>query len=235
MMDAFVVGATGLVGREVVATLCAQGLKTVAHVRADSPRLAEWQGRFGALGAQVAALPFESGAFTDALASHRPRLVFSLLGTTRKRMAQEGGDYQSIDFGLTRLLIDAVAVAGIARIHSDFRFVYLSSIGVKPGTRNAYLKARADAEAHLQTSGLPYTVARPSIILGERDEPRAGEAVAGAVAGGVLGLLGALGARTLRDRYTSTTAPILGAALVRCALDPQARNRILDGAALRIG
>jgi len=232
-MHAFVVGATGLVGREVVAALRARDIETVAHVRPDSPRLAEWQQRFAALGAETDATPFEPEAFAATFQRRPPRLVFALLGTTRKRMAREGGDYQSIDFGLTRLAIEAAAATELARKYIDFRFVYLSSIGVDPDTRNPYLKARADAEACLKSSGLPHTIARPSIILGDRDETRPGEAIAGAVARAALGLLGALGARRLRDTYTSTTAPVLAEALVRLSLNPAWAGKVAEGADLR--
>jgi hypothetical protein len=49
----------------------------------------------------------------------------------------------------------------------------------------------------------------------------------------VLGLAGVLGGRGLRDKYASTTAEILGGALVRLALSPTAANTIAEGSALR--
>ena len=49
----FVVGATGLTGRHVAEVLVARGHGAVAHVRPDSPRLAEWRTRFEALGAEL--------------------------------------------------------------------------------------------------------------------------------------------------------------------------------------
>jgi uncharacterized protein YbjT (DUF2867 family) len=50
-MTAFVLGATGFVGREVVRQLSARGAATVAHVRPDSRSLAEWRDKLDALGA----------------------------------------------------------------------------------------------------------------------------------------------------------------------------------------
>ena len=40
---AFVAGATGFTGREVVRLLVERGVPAVAHVRPDSPRLEEWK------------------------------------------------------------------------------------------------------------------------------------------------------------------------------------------------
>ncbi len=227
-MQIFVAGATGLTGRAVVAQACAAGHAVVAHVRPDSGRLGEWTTRFEGLGATVSSAPWSPEGMAAALAQHRPSHVFSLLGTTRKRMAREGGDYQSVDFGLTRLLIDAAVAAGGIE-----RFVYLSAEGVKPGTRNAYLKARVDAEAHLAASGLPWTAARPSFILGDRDEARAGERYGAALADGALGLAGLLGGRRLRARYQSTTNEILAAALLRIAADPACVDQVVRSEGLR--
>ena len=44
-MTAFVLGATGFVGREVVRQLCTRGAGPVAHVRPDSKTLVGWRKR----------------------------------------------------------------------------------------------------------------------------------------------------------------------------------------------
>ena len=53
MQIAFVAGATGYTGREVVRVLLERGVRTVAHVRPDSPHVDEWRSRFEAQGAAV--------------------------------------------------------------------------------------------------------------------------------------------------------------------------------------
>jgi hypothetical protein len=50
---------------------------------------------------------------------------------------------------------------------------------------------------------------------------------------GFLALAGALGARTLRDRFRSTTARELARALVRVAFDPRMENRVVESEGLR--
>ncbi len=168
-----------------------------------------------------------------ALADRRPTVVFALLGTTRKRAKAEGVGateaYDKVDYGLSRLLLDACGVSA-----PDARFVYLSSAGLREGTRNPYLRARVRMEAALRDSGLAFTIARPSFISGtDRDESRPTERVAAVVGNAALGVLGAVGARTLRDRYRSTDATELATALVGAALDPRAVGAVLHGEDLR--
>ncbi|HEY8430378.1 MAG TPA: NAD(P)H-binding protein [Sandaracinaceae bacterium] len=233
---AFVAGATGLTGRSVVAELRAKGVETIAHVRPDSPSLDAWRERFGELGARIDTTPWEEEALARTLRELAPTVVFALLGTTRrraKRAAAAGRDprtesYEAVDYGLTAMLRRACEASGRRP-----RFVYLSAIGVREGTSNAYMAARARIERELRDGSLPYVIARPSFILGERDEARVGETIGAALADGLLDVLGALGARKLRDRYASIDAKDLARALVRLGLDPAAENTIVETDALR--
>jgi nucleoside-diphosphate-sugar epimerase len=230
---AFVAGATGYVGREVVRELATRGVRTVAHVRPDSPRLAEWRERFARVGAETDATHWTVDAMTAALARIAPTHVFALLGTTRARVraaAQRGAveSYEAVDYGLTSVLIRAAA-----REPRPPRFVYLSSTGVSGAARNAYIAARWRAEEELRASGLPYVIARPSFITGpDREEPRPLERTASVLADALLAAAGALGARRVRDRYRSTSAAALARALVRLAFDPAA-NVVVESEGLR--
>lgn len=233
---AWVAGATGYTGRAVVAALRAEvAMETWAHVRPDSPHLARWQERFAALGAHVDATPWDLDALAGRLAEVRPTLVFSLLGTTRRRIAaaRRGGrpeeSYETVDYGLTALLLQALRRAGLAP-----RFVYLSSLGVGAGVRNAYLQARWRFEEELRAGGLPFVIARPSFISGpDREERRTVERWAVRAGDAVFGLLARLGARGSADRYRSMTGEQLARALVSLALSPDAAGRIFDAAGLR--
>lgn len=233
---AFVAGATGLTGRFVVETLRARGISTFAHVRPDSPRLFEWRKRFEALGAEVDASPWHDGAITAALATHEPTLVFGLLGTTQariSRVAKAGGDasketYDVVDVGMTEMLIRASEA-----LEPRPRFVYLSSVGAGDGARGAYLQARTRVEATLTKSGVPYVIARPSFIVGDRDDDRPAEKIGTPIANAVLGAVGFLGARKTADRYRSIRGEDLARALVETALDPRSANRVLEADALQ--
>lgn len=225
---AFVAGATGYTGRAVVAELRRRGGRAVAHVRPGSSSLAEAGPHFEALGAEVDSTPWEPEAMAGTLRRLRPDAVFALLGTTRKRARAEGMEaaegYERVDYGLTALLIEAAAAAGARP-----RFVYLSSLGAdRPGS-NAYLEARARAEAKLRDSGLPWTIARPSFVTGpDREESRPMERLGAGATDALLAVAGLLGARRLRDRYRSRTAAELARSLVELALDPAARDRVYE-------
>jgi uncharacterized protein YbjT (DUF2867 family) len=225
-VTAFVLGATGFVGREVVRQLCVRGAKVIAHVRPDSTRLDDWRGKFSELGAEVDATPWDALATT--LAKHRPQQLYILIGTTRAKAKadQVDGDiYERIDLGLTRLAVDAAR-------ETRPRLVYLSSVGADASARSAYLRARGKAEAYVRDSGLPWVIARPSLIVGDRDDSRPGESVAAAVGDGLLAVAGVLGGKQLRAKYRSTTPDVLASALIRIAEAPES-ERVIEGADLR--
>lgn len=230
---AFVAGATGYTGREVVRELVECGAQTVAHVRPESERLGAWRERFSSIGAEVDDTSWAPEPMTRTLQALAPTHVFALLGTTRARAKHEGMSaneaYERIDYGLTALLVDAAAQCDRAP-----RFVYLSAAGVGPRSRNPYVAARWRAEEHLRASGLPWTIARPSFITGpDRDERRPLERLGASVSDKMLALAGSLGARRLRDRYRSTDNTTLARGLVRVALDPSQQGRLVYSEELR--
>jgi uncharacterized protein YbjT (DUF2867 family) len=229
-MTAFVLGATGFVGREVVRQLCVRGTKTYAHVRPDSKQLAEWQSRFGEMSAEVDTTPWDATALAARWRELKPAQVYICIGTTRtkaKADSIEGNIYEKVDYGLTKLAVDAARGSEVSP-----RLVYLSSVGADAKARSAYLAWRGKAEDAVKGSGLPWVIARPSIITGERDESRIGEKTAGVIGDGLLAFVGVLGAKNLRARYRSTTPDVLASALIRIGEAPE-HDRIFDGADLR--
>jgi len=229
-MTAFVLGATGFVGREVARQLCVRGATTIAHVRPDSKKLDDWRRRFGELGATVDTTPWDAGALAARFRAVQPAQIYVLIGTTRsqaKADAISGDIYEAIDLGLTRIAVDAARAS-----EQRPRIVYLSSIGADPSARSAYLSARGRAEQVVTGAGLPWVIARPSFITGERDTGRLGERGAAVVGDGLLAVAGVLGGKKLRDKYKSTTPDILASALIRLGEAPEA-DRIVDGSDLR--
>ncbi|MBW2462409.1 MAG: NAD(P)H-binding protein [Deltaproteobacteria bacterium] len=232
---AFVAGATGYTGREVVRILCETGYRTIAHVRPDSCQFREWEARFEMMGAEVDGTAWEEQAMARALGRLGPSAVFALLGTTRARAKDEGRStvegYEAVDYGLTAMLRRAAEASGHAP-----RFVYLSSLGVTPNARNPYLAVRARIEGELRKGSLPYTVVRPAFITGaDRDEERRGERIGAVALDGVAGVLGAIGAKRLGKRLATTTNTALAQELVRLAFESAAAGQIIESEDLEKG
>ena len=232
-MKAFVAGATGYTGREVVHELAGRGIDVVAHVRPDSPRLAAWQQRFAAGNVLVDTTPWSLTALENTFAQHNPTHIFALLGTTRARVraaAKEGREesYETVDYGLTHTLIDAARTCAPAA-----RFIYLSSIGVGDSAKTAYLRVRARLERELKESGLRFIIARPAFITGtDREEFRLGERVGARVFDFALKTVSAVGLKAVRARFASMSGKQLARALVSAALDPDSLDSTMEVAQL---
>ena len=221
MTTAFVAGATGYTGRHVVSACAARGWQTIAHVRPDSPTLADWTQRFTGEDARVDSSEWVIEAMSVALAEHAPDVVFALLGTTRARNRRDGvSTYEAVDYGLTSCLLEASR-----SLERQPVFVYLSSMGAGGSTRNVYLQVRTRIEAELRAARIPHIIARPGFITGpDRDQDRLGETVAARIGDGALSILRTLGAKGLDRRYRSITGSSLATALVALAADPDARG-----------
>jgi uncharacterized protein YbjT (DUF2867 family) len=215
----FVAGATGYTGRAVVERLIAEGYEAVAHVRPDSPKLADETAKLAAMGAKVDATPWEEAAMTETLRRLRPVAVFALLGTTAKREKQAGKEtiagYEAVDYGLSALLLRAAKASGVGP-----RFIYLSAATVKEGTSNAYLSVRARVEKELRESGLAWFAARPVFVTGpDRPEDRKGERFVAGFLDAAVAVAGAVGAKKIQERWGSMDAATLARGLVRLVGD----------------
>lgn len=183
-------------------------------------------------GASLALVPFEMDAFQAALERHAPTFVFACLGTTKRRASEEAGaNYESVDYGLTKLVMDAcIAVA------KPPRFVYLSALGAGRPTSNAYMSVRYRVETELRASPLAWTIARPAFISGpDRSESRPMERFGAAAGDGVLRALGFVGAKRLEQKYASLNGAALAAGMLQAALqdEEQGTNRVWEADALR--
>lgn len=223
-MRLLIAGATGYVGRNVVAEALRAGHEVIAHVRPGSSAGDDAAVSFSAAGARVVRTPWTADAWRQQLAADPPERLLLLLGTTAARTrtaAQRGVDasQQTVDLGLTLL-----AVAAARSVSPEIGFVYLSSLGASP-TGNEYLRVRATVEAALVSGANPFTVVRPSFVTGpDRGEARLGERI-GALAGdAACAVLRAFGARRVAARWASITGPSLATILVTLATAPLDRR-----------
>ena len=151
MRKIFIAGSTGAVGRTVVALADTSRLDFVPHVR---------PGRAAKGPVHPKAAVLELGDAPALLAAMRGcTTVLQLIGTMRSRFGS-GDTYQTSDIGTTRQLVEAAKACGVDH------FVLLSAVGAGSPV-GAYLKAKAQAEALVTGSGLPFTLFRPSTFVGE--------------------------------------------------------------------
>ncbi len=156
----FVAGATGVTGRQVLSRARQLKLAVLPHVRPKHASASD-------LGTEAAVLSLsDQPALTKELQGCTT--VMQLIGTTRKRFGQ-GDTYETSDVGTTRDLVQASTGAGIDH------FILLSSLGAGSPI-GAYLKAKARAEELVRNSGIPFTIFRPSALVGGGHHPPPGMA-----------------------------------------------------------
>lgn len=217
---AYVAGATGITGREVVSTLADRGIETLAHIRPDSPYVEEWIEYFRQVGSGVDRTEWDQELMSQRMAEMRPSLVFCLLGSSDRRIHGDGSieanpfvdSYMAVDLGLTSMLVRACSSAG-----GEMRFVLASAIDADERSNSEFLRAKAKAEEMLMRSGLEYTIIRISAIA-ESDR------------GGRI----AQPSRSAWPFKKSAPAPTaaepraLAETMVEVALDPECANRIFE-------
>ncbi len=220
-----IVGASGYVGRHVVAVAARAGHDVIAHVRPESPMGDRTAAELVGLGARVIRTPWAAEAWYRMLDAETPDRVFLLLGTTASRTraarARGGPDasQSAIDKALTGCVINAaqhaVPAAGL---------VYLSALGASP-SGNEYLRVRAHIETALADGPNPFTVIRPSFITGaDRGEARPVERVGAITVDAVCALLRFVGARGRAARLASVSGAALAHILVEVAAAPLDRG-----------
>ncbi|MCX5380285.1 NAD(P)H-binding protein [Streptomyces sp. NBC_00091] len=198
--SALLVGATGLVGGQLLARLLRDPRYDRVTVLArrplglEHPRLDARVVDFAKLGADD--LPAGPGE-TD---------VYGALGTTiRQAGSQEA--FRDVDQHHT------VRVAELARTSGATRIAVVSSVGAGSGSRAFYLRVKGDMEAEVTALGYPQTeFFRPSFILGRRPSHRRGEGL-GSSAATVLAPLLAGPARPYRPVPAGRLAAAMIAAL----------------------
>lgn len=206
---AVVAGATGLVGRALVAAMAADPAwrEVRALVRRElPPELAA---------PTVAAVPVDYARLDPpppwAAADH----VFCALGTTMRQAGSEAA-FRRVDFEY------AVALARAAVASGCRHFLLVSSVDASPTSRFFYTRVKGEVEAAIGALGFrSVTIARPSLLLGVRTEVRWGERV-----GKLLGVFAPA-------RWRPVTAERVACALVEAAKRDQPGVQILENRELR--
>lgn len=206
---AIVAGATGLVGRELVRQLGGDGgwgevralVRRPLPPELSHPRVTAVQVEYDRL----------EPAPDWAAADH----VFCALGTTM-RQAGSAEAFRLVD------LEYPVALARAALARGARHFLLVSAVGAARDSRFFYNRVKGEVEDTITALGIrSVTIARPSLLLGPRSEPRLGERV-----GSIVGLLAPA-------RWRPVRAARVARALLHAAKRETPGVRILQNAELR--
>ncbi|MBB3343442.1 uncharacterized protein YbjT (DUF2867 family) [Luteimonas sp. RC10] len=194
-MRVLLVGATGLVGRHVLAQALAD--PRVAAVIAPVRRHLPAHPKLQSPQVDFDRLPGDAPWW-------RVDAVICTLGTTIRKAGSQAVFYRvDHDYPL--------GVARQAQAHGARAFALNSALGADPASRVFYNRVKGELERDLSALGFEsLTFVRPGLIGGTRDEFRLGERVAGVV----LGALGPL----LPPRWRINPALRIAAALLDAAI-----------------
>ncbi len=152
-MQVTVVGATGFVGRHVVAGLTALG-HTIRAVSRAGGRLEGWGREVVPLAADV-----ETGEGLGAALTGVDGVVH-LAAIPRET---GGRHFERVNVDGVRHAVEAARAAGVRR------FVHLSVLGAAEDPKLRYLHSKWSGERIVRESGLDWVVLRPSLLFGEGD------------------------------------------------------------------
>ena len=157
--SAIVIGATGLVGRELLKQLnqiesCEKITAIVRHEDVELKSLKKVQ--------QFILDDFLLLNDEDANGySH----AFSCLGTTLKK-AESKQNFYNVDYEMNAHFADLFET-------TDTHYLLISAMGANAQSKIFYNKVKGELENHIQSLNLKYvSILRPSLLLGERQEQR---------------------------------------------------------------
>lgn len=160
-MKVFLTGATGFVGKGILAKLGEEGHHTVCLVRPGSERKRQQAEAAKGEITYVTGDLFDQESLIKAM--NGCEAVIHLVGIIREQPGK-GITFSRIHTEGTRNVVEAAKQAGISR------FVHMSALGARENATSAYHKTKYAAEKLVEASGIPSVIFRPSVIFGPGDE-----------------------------------------------------------------
>jgi uncharacterized protein YbjT (DUF2867 family) len=164
-MKVLILGATGLVGREIVKQLEAHRSVTEISAMVRKAPSGTTSGKTSYVVTDFARIP-ESHPCLAA------NVFISALGTTIKK-AGSPECFREVDYGIP------FRVASFARQKGATQCLLVSAIGADPSSSFFYNRVKGELERDLRALHFPkLVIARPSVLIGEREESRPAEKLA---------------------------------------------------------
>ncbi|MBC3365444.1 oxidoreductase [Pseudomonas sp. SWRI154] len=198
-------GATGLTGEHLLDRLLNE--PTITRVLAPSRRpLAEHPHLENPVGEPAEVLPSLVGPVD---------IAFCCLGTTIKKAGSEHA-FRAVDLDLV------VAFAKRARELGARHLIVISALNADAKSSIFYNRVKGEMEAALKAQDWPQlTICRPSLLLGDRVEPRLAEQLAGPLS------------KLIPGKYHGIEACQLARAMWRLALEEEDGVRVVESDELR--
>lgn len=157
--EVLVTGGTGFVGRHVCRALIARGLLPRLLIRGDSE---------GKVPADIR----EKGRITLGDVTDRESVEYAMQGTSAvihlvgiiREFPSKGITFERLHVAGTKNVVDAAIRWGIPRL------VHMSALGARAGGPTRYFDTKGRAEECVRSSGLAWTIFRPSLIFGPGDQ-----------------------------------------------------------------
>lgn len=190
------VGATGLIGRAVMAeAVLRPDIHLVAVARREVPL---------PKGARMEMLLSDTEHWPDAIAAGRPHAVLIALGTTIQAVGGDRQAFRAVDHDLVLECAAAAKAAGARQL------IVVSSVGARFSSRNFYLSVKGEVEDKLAKLHFDrLDIIRPGLLRGKREgAPRPAERI-GMILSPLVDLFMLGGLRKYRSARDSEVARVI--------------------------
>ncbi len=154
-MRVFVTGGTGFVGRYIVRSLLERGHEVSLGVRSVKKAEKLFEGKVKAFKVDFS----KKESIREALSISKPEAIVHLIGILYE-IRRAGITFEKVHYTFSVNLYEVAGDLGIERA------VHMSALGTHDDAPSEYHRTKRLAEIYLMSSGMKYTIMRPSIILG---------------------------------------------------------------------